>query len=124
MGITSRLDQVRRRLHVVVQGRVTLAEIRQHIVQERDSFQLGYQELIDAREWELGLSADEMRRVGDEIRQLAALYQLGPTAVLVGSDPAFGMVRMLGLQVDDICSVRPFRSLAEAERWLVEGVEA
>jgi hypothetical protein len=44
----------------------------------------------------------------------------GPTAVLVSSDVAFGMLRMLEIMLDGIASIRPFRSSADAHAWLAE----
>jgi hypothetical protein len=43
---------------------------------------------------------------------------LGPTAVLVSDDVAFGVIRMLEVLVEDICEVRSFRDEQEARAWL------
>ncbi|MGH7681823.1 MAG: hypothetical protein ACRENN_07540, partial [Candidatus Eiseniibacteriota bacterium] len=51
-------------------------------------------------------------------RMLSKQSQLGPGAVIVNSDLAFGMMRMLGMLVEDVCQVRPFRTVAEADWWI------
>jgi hypothetical protein len=45
---------------------------------------------------------------------------LGPTAVVVGDDAAFGMMRMFQMLLEDVALLRPFRVLADAEDWLRE----
>jgi hypothetical protein len=43
---------------------------------------------------------------------------LGPTAIIVVSDFAYGMMRMLEILVEDVCDIRPFRDRGEAEKWI------
>ena len=52
------------------------------------------------------------------LRWLGERTRLGPTAVVVDSDLAFGIVRMVEMLVDDVCQVKPFRTKLDAELWL------
>jgi len=52
------------------------------------------------------------------VRWLAERTRLGPTAVIVDSDFAFGMTRMIEVLVEDVALVKPFRDKLEAELWL------
>jgi hypothetical protein len=48
---------------------------------------------------------------------LASESRLGPTAVLVSSDEAFGIIHMLEMLVEDVCEVKSFRDEAAARAW-------
>ena len=99
-------------------GNVTVAEIVQHLDDERLQGALPYSELIDARTASVSISATEVRTVVDVLRGLGAMHRLGPTAVVVATDVGYGMLRMLEMLVEDVCVIRPFRDVPEAQRWL------
>jgi hypothetical protein len=40
---------------------------------------------------------------------------VGAAAIIVNSELAFGMMRILEMMVEDVCSIRPFRRPDEAE---------
>jgi hypothetical protein len=40
---------------------------------------------------------------------------VGAAAIIVNSELAFGMMRILEMMVEDVCSIRPFRRPEEAE---------
>jgi hypothetical protein len=88
---------------------------------------LPYRELIDAHGAIIKLSAQEVREVVALLRSMS--YKrgfnisfnprpLGPTAVVVSSDVAFGVMRMLETLVEDVCIIKPFRDIPGAEQWL------
>jgi hypothetical protein len=52
------------------------------------------------------------------LRWLGERTRLGPTAVVVDSDLAYGIVRMVEILVQDVCLVKPFRDKLDAELWL------
>jgi hypothetical protein len=60
----------------------------------------------------------EVRDVVDHLRQLSLDETLGPTAVVVSSDVAFGMLRMLEILIEDVVVIRPFREYDDAVKWL------
>lgn len=118
MPITATFDHPHRRVNAVAEGRVTLDEIRSHLEEERQEPALGYGELIDARGVIPDFPPADIRILVAWLRWLGERTHLGPTAVVVDSDLAFGMVRMVEMLVDDVCQVRPFRDKLDAELWL------
>jgi hypothetical protein len=118
MSITMTFDHARRRLFVKAEGPITLDHIRAHIEEERLGAGLSYSELMDVRGCSPAISADEVRMLVQLLRRLGEKSHLGPTAVIVDTDFAYGMLRMLEILIDDVCHIRPFRKEKEAEQWL------
>jgi hypothetical protein len=52
------------------------------------------------------------------LRWLGERTRLGPTAILVDSDLAFGLARMTEMLIEDVAVVKPFRQKLDAELWL------
>lgn len=118
MPIAFSVDHERRRLYAVAVGEAGFSEIAAHLREERDDGGLPLPELIDATEAAVALSGAEVRQMVDVLRGLGLHSALGPTAVVVGDDVSYGVMRMLEILVEDVCTVRPFRSRLEAEEWL------
>jgi hypothetical protein len=104
----------------VAEGPVTLEQIRDHLEEERQEPGLGYSELIDARASDPDLSPADVRVLVALLRWLGERTRLGPTAVLVSTDFQYGITRMVEMMVEDVCLIKPFRTGADAERWLAE----
>lgn len=119
MPIAYSVDRERRWLFAVADGEVGFPEIATHLRKERDDGGLPFPELIDATRATVALSGAEVRRVVDLLRDLGHQSALGPTAVVVGGDVSYGVMRMLEILVEDVCIVRPFLSRLEAEEWLL-----
>lgn len=124
MPIIMSVDTVRGRLHVVADGVVTYPEIVAHLMAERDESDLSLPELIDATLARIDITSAEVRSIVDILRGFERTAALGPTAVLVADDASYGMLRVLEMLIDEVCHIRPFRRLDEAERWLAESVES
>ena len=105
-------------LRVVADGVITADAIRDHLDRERADGALGAPELIDARGATPDVSTSEVRALVDVLGGLAHSGALGPTAVVVATDYAYGMLRMLEILADGVAAVRPFRDVDEAQRWL------
>ena len=118
MPIRHTVDRKRRRIAAMAEGLVTHPEIVAHLRRERDEGILPLFELVDASTATTDLTPEEVRQIVDYLRELGRDSALGPVAVLVGSEMAYGMIRMLGIMGEDVCNIRPFRDQAEAERWL------
>lgn len=118
MPITYDMDQARRRLTALATGAVTYADVLAHLEMEQLDDGLALHELIEATNATSVLSAAEVRGVVERLRELGRVSGLGPTAVVVGNDVSYGILRMLETLVEDVCDVRPFRHRAEAEAWL------
>jgi hypothetical protein len=118
MPVTYALDNERHGLFAAASGPITIDDIRTHLTQEHRSKGLAYRELIEASRATVAFSASDVRATVEILRAYAREGVLGPTAIVVGNDLAYGMIRMLGILLEDICEVRPFRARQEAEQWL------
>jgi ABC-type transporter Mla MlaB component len=117
-GIGYSVDVKQRLVTTVAEGAVSAADVREHLSSEQRDSALLFRELIDARHAWIDFSAAEVREIVDILRSLSIQHYLGPTAVVVSSPVAFGVMRMLQNLVEDVCVVRPFRDFAQAESWV------
>jgi hypothetical protein len=112
------IDHQRGYMETHVTGAVTLEDMRAHWEAELAEGGESYPELIDAAGATVDFGAEEVRRLVGALEVSSRTRQLGPTAIVVGSDIAFGMIRMLGMLVEPFCQVRPFRDRDAARAWL------
>ena len=101
----------------------TVDEIRSHLRREKSDSALPYRELIDARNAVVGLSCSELQQIVELLRSLARSRRLGPTAVVVPTDVAYGIMKTFLILVEDVCVVQPFRDQAAATLWLNGGTQ-
>jgi hypothetical protein len=118
MPITATYDHRHNRVIATAVGRITLDEIRSHLEEERQEPALGYSELIDARGAIPDFPPADARILVALLRWLGERTRLGPTAIIVDSDLAFGMARVIETLVEDVTLVKPFRDKLDAELWL------
>ena len=118
MGIVITTDHDHHRLRASAEGTVTLGDVLTHLEQERLEAGLSRCELIDARGATPAFSPGEVRSIVEALRRLARESRLGPTAIVADNDIGYGLLRMLEMLVEDVCAVRPFRRVEEAEQWL------
>jgi hypothetical protein len=116
--ITMKIDHARKFVFVRAQGPITLKDIVTHLEEERLEGGLAHRELIDARGYRPAFSSEEVRSTVALLRRLGNESRLGPTAIIVDSDVGYGMARMAEMLLDDVCAVRPFRRMEEAQEWL------
>jgi hypothetical protein len=121
MGFTHRFERDRNAMFTTAEGPITLQDICAHIEVERVQNGLGCAELIDARAALPDVSREDVRTLVALLRKWSEIYKLGPTAVVVSTDLAYGMLRMLDILVESFCVIQPFRDKVMAERWLYEG---
>lgn len=114
------VDHQTQRTTVTAKGSITRMDIEAHLVEESGLSGLAYRELIDASGATANFDATDARKLVGVVRHLASQGPFGPTAIIVSDDVSFGMIRMLGTLLDDVCALRPFRvnERAEAEQWL------
>ncbi|HKR08436.1 MAG TPA: hypothetical protein VJS39_04540 [Gemmatimonadaceae bacterium] len=124
MPITATYDHQHRRVLATAVGRISLDEIRSHLEEERQEPALGYSEMVDARGAVPDFPPADVRILVAWLRWLGEKTRLGPTAVIVDTDFAFGMARIIESLVDDVALVKPFRDKLDAELWLDAVVEA
>jgi hypothetical protein len=118
MPIILNVDHERKEIDAVAVGPISYADVENHLSMEQHFGGLAYRELIDARGAGILLIPAEIRQIGALLRSLGQQSKLGPTAVLVSTDAAFGVMRMLQVLVEDVCEIMPFRDEQEARIWL------
>ena len=118
MPVTYTLDDDRHEMYVAADGRITMDDIRKHLTLEHRDKGLAYRELIEASGATAGFSPSDVRATVRLLREYRQTGVLGPTAIVVGNELAYGMMRMLAIQLEGICELQPFRTRKEAEQWL------
>ena len=117
-GIGYSVDLDQRLVTTIAEGAISATDVRQHLSSEQGDYALPFRELIDARHAWIDFSPAEVREIVDLLRSLSIRHYLGPTAVVVSSPIAFGVMRMLENLVEDVCVVRTFRDFSQAENWV------
>jgi hypothetical protein len=120
MGLKHRIDHDNRAMYATADGPITLSDIRDHLFKERHERGLTYAELIDARTARPAFSSEDVREIVSLLQAFAKGHTLGPTAVVVSMDIAFGSMRMIESLLEGICAVRPFFDVDTALEWLHE----
>lgn len=118
MPVIVGVDHEHRQVNAVATGSVTFADAQAHMKLEVRENARGYRKFVDFRGAGIQISPSEIRQIVDGLRELAREEKIGPTAVVVSTDQAYGMMRMLEMLVEDVCEIRPFREEAEARAWL------
>lgn len=121
MPVTFKVDHDRNWVYAKAEGLISLAEIKQHLEEERHAHGLAYPELVDARAAIVSLSCAEIYQLIDVIRDLAQQeHRLGATAIVVSSDVNYGILRMMETLLQDTTQLRPFRDFHAAEAWVTQ----
>lgn len=118
MPVTHAVDHERREMYTTADGPITMDDIRKHLSKEHRDKGLAYPELIEASGATVAFSPSDVRTTVEILRAYGQDGMLGPTAIVVGNDLAYGMIRMLSILLEDVCALQPFRTRQEAEEWL------
>jgi hypothetical protein len=118
MPIIMSVDHERKLVNAIAIGPVSFSDVENHLSMERQFGGLTYKELLDARGAGIGFTPTEIRQIVSLIRTLGQKSKLGPSAVLVSTDFAFGVTRLLEALLEDVCEIRPFWNEEEAKAWL------
>ena len=121
MPITiSAIDHDRQQMDVVAFGPIHYMDVERHLVEERNVGGITYKEFVDARDASLlfALSPAEIRQIVSLVRSLCKQSKFGPTAVVVSTDFAFGIMRAMEMLLEDVAEIRPFREERVARSWL------
>jgi hypothetical protein len=120
MAVTQEVDHDLCEVHTTADGPIRMDDIRKHLTEEHRDKGLAYREFIEASGATAEFSPADVRRTVGLLRAYAQQGALGPTAIVVGNDCAYGMMRMLAILLEDVCALQPFRTRPEAEEWLAE----
>lgn len=120
MPITMTVDHPHQRVLVRAEGEITFQDIKEHLESEDHAGGLSYLELVDGRGAHPTFTTGQARSIVEMLRRMGERSRLGPTAIIVDNDLAFGVFRMLEILLGDLCALRPFRDAQAAEQWLEE----
>ena len=119
MPIRYSVDRLRGRLLTHADGIVTFHDINAHLDVEQRDHNLDRPELIDARGAKTNLTANQIRQLVQRAANMLRVVDLGPTAIVIDDDMAFGMARMYALLAErDGIVAEAFRDVESANRWL------
>ena len=120
MPIQLAVDHELKEVKTTVTGPIVMEDIQDHLVQERREGGLAYREFIDASDAEPLMNTKDARATVELLKTLAGQGLLGPTAVIVPNEMAYGLVRMVEILLDGVAEVRPFRKAeaVDAREWL------
>lgn len=125
MPMTYTIDEEKSLVRILGTGRVTDEEMLECISSLRSDPKLEahMNTLSDMRDIEVGFTSDGVAGMLEIMESTADRRSAARAAIVVGSDLAFGMARMLEIQATDRLhpSFQVFRDMAAACRWL--GVE-
>lgn len=111
-------DAAKHVIRTVVTGEVTPAEVAAALQRVSNEPWFPAPSVADVREAAANFTGDQVRAVAADLRRLHPQLHDHPIAVIVSSDLSFGFVRMLGLLLDDVATIVPFRETDNAMVWL------
>jgi hypothetical protein len=118
MPITYSYDAADHLIHTIVTGDAHIRAIEDYLDAISAEPWFPTPALVDTRQVATNLSSPEVRRVVEMLRRLGPRLNGMPIAVIVSSDVAFGLTRMIELMLDDVITIAPFRDIASARTWL------
>ena len=118
MPFARRFDPERQWLWVTASGRISYEDLLQHMQDARTEGVLRYPHFVDGTSATIAFSAADARNFARALAGLSGIESFGPSAVLVSTDVAYGMSRMLQTLLKETVRVRVFRARSEAELWL------
>jgi hypothetical protein len=114
------IDHERHEIDAVAWGPIHYLQIEKHLLEERNVGAISYKEFIDARDAGVAFagSPSEIRHIFALVRSLGRQSKFGPTAVLVSTDFALGIMRAMEVLLEDVADIRPFFDEKLARSWL------
>jgi hypothetical protein len=123
MPISYSYESGRGQIRTIVVGDIALAEIDAHLKSVTVEPWYPAPAIVDVRLASVSLPSRDVRLIVELLREIAPRTRSTPIAVVVGSDVAFGLVRMIQLLLDDVVNIRPFRTEEAATGWLKQESE-
>lgn len=118
MPIEYSYDAEERLIRTVASGDVTPADVAAALHQVSTEPWFPAPSLADVREATASFTGEQVRTVAANFRRFDPQFRNSPIAVIVSSDLSYGFVRMLGLLLDDVATIVPFRDVESAMAWL------
>jgi hypothetical protein len=123
MPINGALDPSANLFRTTVTGRVTLADLSQHVMAARRVCAHEYPGLVDARGVQtLAFNRRELIRFAQDIQGTFGESSLAPRAIVVNGLVYFGLARLFASLVAGWTRVGVFDDMETAENWLASFV--
>ncbi len=120
MPITFTVDFTSKTIYTTAVGTIDFADLVVHLRAKDKANLLSYAELFDARDVLLDVSASELREIADEVRSVMGSQTPARIAVVTNSAFIYGLAETYAaLTVQDNPQLRIFRSLEEANAWIL-----
>jgi hypothetical protein len=104
-------------------GLVTFEDLNAHLDAEERERGLDLPELFDARGASTNVTPAQVRQLVSRAHTTLQERPLGPTAIVVTDDMAFGMARMYAILANRLgIVVEVFRDVESAEEWLASRI--
>ena len=118
-AITYERDDLRRRITVTIVGTFDVADVVATLDRQASEGTWHYARVYDERHVSGAPSSEQIVALLGQVRERIRMHgPRGPVAVVTDHSAVYGMVRMYMTLGDNDGTVRVFRSMDDAERWL------
>ena len=119
MPIRHVIDRFRQQMFTQASGLVTFEDLNAHLDAEERERGLDLPEVFDATGASTNVTPAQIRELVNRAHATLGKGPLGPTAIVVTHDVAFGMAQMYAILTRPMgIVVEVFRDVKSAERWL------
>jgi len=108
----------------VAKADVNVADIEQYFAGVTAAGAMAYRKIFEVTETPTALSDENLRALGQRIMLYAQHGQVGPVAIVAGTDESYAKVEVFAQAARARRPIRIFRDLHAARRWLDEQDEA
>lgn len=122
MSVTYSVNADRRMIRTTCSGALTLAEVIEHFrsLSANPSCSGHLDVLLDLSETDTMPESRQFGAVKAELARIRHKVQFGACAIVATRDALFGMMRMFEVLAENyFCTTRVFRTIDEAEEWLL-----
>jgi hypothetical protein len=108
----------------VAKDDVNVADIEQYFAGVTAEGAMAYRKIFEVTETPMALSDENLKALGERIMLYAQHGQVGPVAIVAGSDESYAKVQVFAEAARARRPLQIFRELHAARRWLDEQDEA
>ena len=112
------LDPSQHFVTLTVEGEVTRPEIEAYLSEIERSNATGWRKLVDLRNAQAVLPADDVMALGLRFREADAAGEVGALAVVMPKSNPEGVMRLLGFLAAAKRPMRLFQAIEPARRWI------
>lgn len=118
MPLQWKLNPSQQFVTVTGEGEVTLTEIEAYLSEIERSNAIGWRKLVDLRDAQADLAADDVIALGLRFREADAAGEVGALAVVMPKADPERVMRLLGFLAAAKRPLRIFQAIEPARRWI------